>query len=52
MKHKRRDPRHLPNAEERRKTTEHLNKHPDNAPPDREAIKRAVDDLDRSASNR
>jgi hypothetical protein len=35
-----RDPRHLPNAEERKKTTEPLNERTDNATADAEQLKR------------
>jgi len=43
----RRDPRPgLPTAEERRKTTEPLNRESDKAGSEREAVKRAVKDLD------
>jgi hypothetical protein len=43
-----RDPRHLPNPDELRKTTEPLDQHPDNAPPD-DPHKRPLDNPNRPA---
>jgi hypothetical protein len=44
-----RDPRHLPNPDELRKTTEPLDEQPENAPPDDAAIKRPQDRPNRPA---